>query len=352
MEQITTEALNTYTQGVADDNGVAFNHIYTGKQFNVQPTVQQKLEKQVQLSSAFLGMINIVPVTEQSGQTLGLGIANTIASVTDTSKNPRKPQDLHSLTAQSYLCQQINYDSYIRYATLDMWAKFPDFQKKLGTLKAERMALDRIMIGFNGASRAKDSNRTTNPLLQDVAKGWLAKIEEHAPQRVMKEEVKSSNKIEVGGLKEDGKPKTYQTLDALVFSAVSDLIEPQFQDDTQLVAIMSRDLQADYYFPLLNESKATEKLAGDTIISQKRCGGLRVVQVPYLPKGTILITRLDNLSIYYQTGAMRRTFKDNTEYDRYEDFVSSNDDFVVENYDQVALLKNVVITAAPVKAED
>ncbi len=38
----------------------------------------------------------------------------------------------------------------------------------------KRQALDRIMIGFNGVSRAKTSDRSANPLLQDVNKGWLA----------------------------------------------------------------------------------------------------------------------------------------------------------------------------------
>ena len=132
----------------------------------------------------------------------------------------------------------------------------------------------------------------------------------------------------------------------MVFSAVSDLIAEQFQDDTKLVAIMSRDLLADKYFPLVNDPKATEQLAGDTIISQKRVGGLQAVQAPFVPKGTILITRLDNLSIYYQEGAMRRAIKDKTERDRIEDYTSSNDDFVVENYEMVALLKNIKMVDA------
>ena len=109
---------------------------------------------------------------------------------------------------------------------------------------------------------------------------------------------------------------------------------------------MSRDLLADKYFPLVNDPKATEQLAGDTIISQKRVGGLQAVQAPFVPKGTILITRLDNLSIYYQEGAMRRTIKDKAERDRIEDYTSSNDDFVVENYEMVALLKNIKMVDA------
>lgn len=337
MRNETRQAFNAYINGVAKDNDVELSTVSGGHKFTVEPSVQQRLEKKVQESSAFLGMINIVPVTEAKGEVLGLGIAGTIASTTDTTSKARETQDLHSLTAIPYHCQQINYDTHLRYSTLDMWAKFPDFARKVGEVKAERMALDRIMIGFNGTNRAATSNRASNPLLQDVAKGWLTKIEENAPQRVMKEEQASSGKIEVGT------GKTFKTLDALVFSAVTDLIAPQYQDDTQLVAIMSRDLLADKYFPLVNDPKATEQLAGDTIISQKRVGGLRAIQVPSVPKGTILITRLDNLSIYYQENGMRRTLKDNPERDRYEDFTSSNDDFVVENYEQVALLRNIEI---------
>lgn len=335
MRPETRKVFNAYLQGVADDNQVEFSGLQSGQKFTVTPSVQQRLEKKVQESSAFLKMINLVPVTEQTGEILGLGIAGTIASTTDTNAQDRQTQDIHKLSKIAYACQQINYDTHLRYSTLDMWAKFPDFAEKVGQLKVERMALDRIMIGFNGTSRAATSNRTTNPLLQDVAKGWLAKIEADAPERVMKEEKPSTGKIEVGA------GKTYQTLDALVFDAVTDFIEPQYQDDTNLVAILGRDLLADKYFPLVNDTKATEQLAGDTIISQKRVGGLRAIQVPFFPKGTVLITRLDNLSIYYQEGALRRTLEDNAKRDRYEDYTSSNDDWVVENYEQVALLKNI-----------
>lgn len=337
MRLETKAVYKKYLQDVAAANNEEFESVRSGEKFTVTPSVQQKLENAVQLSSAFLQLINVVGVTEQQGETLGLGVAGTIASTTDTDSQDRQTQDIHKLSKIAYHCQQINYDTHNKYKTLDMWAKFPDFAKRLANAKAERMALDRIMIGFNGTSRAATSNRVSNPLLQDVAVGWLKKIEDAVPQRVMKEETPSSNKIEVGA------GKTYKTLDALVFSAVSDLIAEQFQDDTKLVAIMSRDLLADKYFPLVNDPKATEQLAGDVIISQKRVGGLQAVQAPFVPKGTILITRLDNLSIYYQEGGMRRTIKDKPERDRIEDYTSSNDDFVVENYEMVALLKNITM---------
>lgn len=340
MHKETRIALNQYLQSVAAANGLEFAGIRQGEKFSVTPSVQQKLEQTIQESSEFLKMINVIGVTEQQGETLGLGVAGTIASTTDTDSQDRATQDIHKLSKIAYHCQQINYDTHLKYGTLDMWRKFPDFANRVAMAKVERMALDRIMIGFNGTSRAATSSRSSNPLLQDVAVGWLKKIEDTAPQRVMKEETPSSGKIEVGP------GKTYKTLDALVFSAVSDLIAEQFQDDTKLVAIMSRDLLADKYFPLVNDPKATEQLAGDVIISQKRVGGLKAVQAPFVPKGTILITRLDNLSIYYQDAAMRRTIVDNAKRDRIEDYTSSNDDFVVENYEMVALLKNIKMVDA------
>ncbi|MDH2998117.1 capsid protein [Pasteurellaceae bacterium LFhippo2] len=346
MKKETRNVFNSYLAGVAKDNNIEFSGVIAGQKFSVEPTVQQKLEQKVQESSEFLKLINIVPVTEAQGETLGLGVAGTIASTTDTTEADRKTQDIHNLSAIAYHCQQINYDTHLRYGTIDMWGKFPDFAKRIGEVKAERMALDRLMIAFNGTSRAKTSNRVENPLLQDVAKGWLAKIEEAVPQRVMKEVEKSSGKIEVG------EGKAYKSLDALVYSAVSDLIAPQFQDDTKLVAIMSRDLLADKYFPLYNQNKATEMLAGDVVVSQKRVGGLQAVQAPFVPKGTILITRLDNLSIYYQEGGMRRTLVDNAKRDQYEDYTSSNDDFVVENYEMVAVLKNIKMVDADVGAPE
>lgn len=47
------------------------------------PSVQQKLETRIQESSEFLKRINIIGVSEQTGEKLGLGVSGTIASRTD-----------------------------------------------------------------------------------------------------------------------------------------------------------------------------------------------------------------------------------------------------------------------------
>ncbi len=305
-------------------------------QFNVQPSVQQKLETKLQESSVFLSKINIIGVDELKGEKIGLSITRPVASRTDTSgSGTRKTVDPTTLGKEGYECVQVNYDTHIRYAKLDAWAKFKDFQTRFSGAIVERCALDRIMIGFNGTSAATDTDIAQNPLLQDVAKGWLQHIRENAAQRVM------------SGLSWGHADADYKTLDGLVYDAVQ-LLDPVHQDDPNLVAIVGRDLMHDKLFPLVDGQDApTEQLAADIVISQKRLGGLPAVKLPYFPSGTVLITTLDNLSIYYQNGARRRHVKDVPERDRVETYESSNDAWVVEDFGLCALIEGITAYVPP-----
>ncbi|MCY3159905.1 P2 family phage major capsid protein, partial [Acinetobacter baumannii] len=82
MKKKTRFAFNAYRQQLARMNGVEVEEL--SSKFTVEPAVQQALEDQIQQSAAFLAMINIIGVTEQSGQLLGLGVGSTIAGTTDT----------------------------------------------------------------------------------------------------------------------------------------------------------------------------------------------------------------------------------------------------------------------------
>lgn len=335
MQNPTRIALAAYISQLASLNGVS--EAAVASKFTVTPSVQQKLESRIQESSAFLKSINIVPVDEQAGETLGLMVTGPVAGTQDTDAGERQPRDISNIDSKGYRCEQINYDTFIKYQKLDAWAKFPDFQARLRDLIIQRIALDRMMIGFNGTSRAATSNRAANPLLQDVAKGWLQKIREQAPERHLKEIAAGSNKVKIGAAGD------YKTLDALVYDAVNDLIDPWYREDTQLVAITGRQLMADKYFPLVNTIQApTEQIAAnDLITSQKRVGNLPAVQVPFFPPKAILVTKLSNLSVYYQNGTQRRSVIDNPRRDRIETFQSSNDDFVLEDMGCCAFIENI-----------
>jgi len=331
MRNDTRKHFNAYLGKVAELNGVDSATV----SFNVNPAVQQTMEQKIQESSSFLQRINMPLVVDQVGQKIGLGVSGPAASRTDTNVGPRQTRDLAVLDDNGYHCIQTNFDTHIPYARLDAWARFKDFQVRVRNAIVQRQALDRIMIGFNGVSVAAATDLNANPLLQDVNKGWLQKLRERAPARVLGEGAQAGSPIKIGA------GGDYANLDAAVFDLI-ELLDPWFQNDTQLVAIVGRGLLHDKYFPLINTSAvATEKLAADIVVSQKQLGGLPAVTVPYVPAGSVLVTRYDNLSIYTQEGSRRRHVKETPERNRVEFYESSNDDYAVEDYGCAALLENI-----------
>ena len=327
---------NLYVTQIATLNNVDAANV--DKHFTIAPSVQQTLETQIQESSEFLKKINMPTVAEMEGEKLGLGVNGPVAGRTDTNTEDRTTRNLLNMKNNKYKCSQTNSDSHIGYATIDMWAKFKDFQTRLRNAIIERQALDRIMIGFNGTSAAATTNITTNPLLQDVNKGWLQHMRDDAPENVLSHGA-TAGKVKVGASGD------YKNLDALVFDAAQ-LLDPWFQSAPDLVAIVGRELMHDKYFPIVNKDQApTENLAADVVISQKRIGGLAAVTAPFFPANAILITSLDNLSIYIQEGARRRQILDNPKRNRIENYESSNDAYVVENYGKAVLIENIEIAA-------
>lgn len=340
MRKETRFKYNAYLTQLAAINGVEVETL--SKKFSVEPSVTQSLMDVVQESSDFLTRINIVPVAELTGEKIGLGVSGSIASTTDTSNgDERDTADFAALQAQRYTCEQMNFDFHIRYNTLDLWARFQDFQIRLRNAIAKRQALDYIMAGFNGVKRAPTSNRAQYPMLQDVAVGWLQKYRNEAPQRVMGKVIDRDGNV-ISETIRIGKGGDYETLDATVLDATNTMIDPWNQEDPDLVVICGRQLLADKYFPLVNQQQAnSEMLAGDVIISQKRIGNLPAVRVPYFPPNALMVTRLDNLSIYYMDDSHRRHIEEVAKRDRIENYESIKQDYVVEDYGCGCLIENI-----------
>ncbi|MGJ8526869.1 hypothetical protein LMG33818_002632 [Halomonadaceae bacterium LMG 33818] len=327
MEQITREQFKKFSADQARLNGVSS----ISESYSVSPAIQQKLEQKIQESSAFLKRINMLPVVAQKGQKVGVGISGTIASRTDTSQSERVTTDMTDLIGNLYECVPTDFDTRISWNTLDAWALQGNFQRLVRQSVIQREALDRIMIGWNGTSAALQSDRSKNGLLQDLNVGWLQQVRNNAPERVL-------SNVTVGG------STGYKTLDALIYDATNELIDPWFRDDPTLVVIVGRGLMADKYFPLINNyEEPRDRVAVDLIMSQKRMGGLPAVQVPFMPDGTALITSLNNLSLYYQKGARRSFVIDNPRRSAVEYFDSSNDAYVIEQYGKACLIEGITL---------
>lgn len=340
MKTETFTALNAYTQAIAELNGVSTEQITHGQEFNVKPSVRQTLENAVQLKSDFLGKINIIPVSEMTGEALQLGVSSPIAGRVDTNTTDRTGINFTALKKQTYVCQRTYFDTAITYDQLDVWAKFPDFAHRIADQKTKRIALDRIMIGFNGKTAEKVTNRESNPTLSDVNIGWLEQIRKNATTNVLDAAKVCSKKL-AKTIKRELAENEYLTLDSLVNEARHTVIAEEYRDDTDLVVILGSELMYQYHSQFLEELAPSEKIAGDVVTANKRIGGLKAVTVPYFPKNALLITRLDNLSIYYQDTATRRKWLDDVKRDRYLDLFSSNEAYVVENLEAVALVENI-----------
>ncbi|WP_083764664.1 P2 family phage major capsid protein [Sodalis glossinidius] len=128
---------------------------------------------------------------------------------------------MHTLTAHRYRCEQTNFDTFLSYTQIDAWSGHPQFHQMISDQIARQEANDRLMVGFNGTSRAAKSDRAKHPLLQDTKKGWLQHLREDAPQRIMKG-ITLTQRDEDGKIVAKGK---YAHLDALVYDALTSLLK-------------------------------------------------------------------------------------------------------------------------------
>jgi phage major capsid protein, P2 family len=356
MRNETRLLFNAYVSQIALLNGVASAAV----KFSVAPNVEQKLEEKIQESSDFLQLVNVVGVPAQQGQKVGVTVTRPLASRTNTNAgNRRTPGDPTDTTDDGgYYCRQTNYDHAIKYAKLDAWRHKPEFQTLLRDVILKQQGRDRIMIGFNGTSVAATTDRGANPLLQDVNEGWLHKIRAHAPDRVLDGGELAADKIYVAAGVEvvdgdatnlDTAEADYANLDALAFDAL-DLLDPWHRSDTDLVVIVGWKLVKDKYLNLLQAAgdTATEREAAHRILTlPKQLAGKRAVIVPFFPEDALLVTSLDNLSIYWQEETRRRLIKDEPALDQIENYESVNEDYVVEDYGRAALIENVVMGKKP-----
>ena len=337
MNNRTRQLLSAYLSTVAEMNGVDD----VSKTFNVDPTVSQKLETKAQESSAFLSAIGVYPVDELRGATVGITSGGMIASRTNTNNGAgdvrRQPRDPSGLVDREYQLAKTNFDTMLAYAKLDVWAKFPDFAARIQAAILETIALNRIAIGWNGTRVAATTDRDANPLGQDVNKGWLQYLRDHAPENIRSDGEKVAGKVTVGP------GGDYATLDALAWDARQQM--PSWaRGRTDLVVVTGSELLHDKYFPLINKERdPSEQIARDLIMSQKRLGNMQATETPYFPEDALLITPLKNLSIYYQDGKRRRHIVEEPQYDRTADYQSSNEGYVVEDTDLAFFVENIKV---------
>jgi P2 family phage major capsid protein len=314
-----------------------------GQTFAATPSVAQTLnEKIIEDGNWFLGRINILGVKEIKGEKVLMGLTGHVTSRTDTSADgERVPKNLVGLDADGYELFKTDSDVAIRYATIDAWAKFKNFAALYGKQVRKAIGNDRVRIGWHGTSVAADTDPVANPNLEDVNIGWLEQIRTYnaGSQYVLGQ---------VGSEIELGSPDI-PNMDTLVYDAIGRLAIP-FQEDPDLFVLVSRDLmqaaKGSYYENQGDTPTEKGKLKDAVIVDTY--GGLPAIVPPYFPSGTILVTSLDNLAIYYQEDSWRRKQTDNPKKDQYEDYNSRNEGYVVGEFEKCSLVQGITLYVAPV----
>lgn len=358
MRNSTRLKFNSYVSQIALLNGVADAAV----KFEVAPAVAQTLEEKIKESSDFLSAINILPVVEQTGQKIGIAAARPMASRTNTGAgNRRTPRNALGSDGAPYFCRKTDYDYAIPYGLWDSWRHKDDFQTIARDVLVKQQGRDRIMIGFNGTSAAAATDRDENPLLQDVNEGWLHKLRTQAPERVLDDgdlttgvtkAIYVAPDVEAMNTEGDNAATAkadYNTLDALALDAL-ELLDPWHRSDTDLVVIVGWKLMKDKQLNLLNAagSKATEAEAASRILTlPHQLAGKRAIIVPFFPETSLMVTSLDNLSIYWQEETRRRALVDEPSYDQVANYESVNESFEVEDLGRASLIENIVLGEKP-----
>jgi P2 family phage major capsid protein len=341
MNQLSAQARAVLAQHFANTArafGVPVGNPSAGQHYSATPTIAQTIyNKIVEDGNPFLQMINVIPVSEMKGAKIGLFLAGRVASRTDTSgAGERTPKHLADTDSKGYELFPTEFDVALKYALIDAWAKFPDFAARYMQLVRQAIGNDMVQTGWTGTSAAATTNIGTNPLLQDLNIGWLKQIRDYnaASQYIVGTE---GVPIQLGGA-------DFPNLDTLVHSA-KQLLPVYHRNRPDLVAMISNDLVASqeetYYAD--NAGTPTEKILVNNGIIQKAYGGMPSIQAPFLPDGTVLVSPLKNLSIYYQDSSVRRLQKDKPEKNEVQDFNSVNMGYVVEEELMTGLIENVTI---------
>lgn len=343
MQHLTAQArqkLDEHFALTAQAFGVAPQPPAVGQHFAATPTVAQTIyNKIVEDGNAFLRSINVLPVSEMKGDKVGLFLNGKVASRTDTTgAGERTPKHLADTLSKLYELYATEFDVALLYSLIDSWAKFPDFAARYMALVRQAIGNDMLTIGWNGTSVAATSVAAD---LSDMNIGWLEIIRTFnaGSQYVLGGTKGLAGAVTLG--EADTAIGGYVNLDVLV-KAAKDMLPVYHRNRPDLVCLVGSDVisyQEDTYFET-NGNTPTEKAELSGRIT-KAYAGLPTMYAPFFPDASLLVTPLDNLSIYYQDSSVRRLQKDKPEKNQVQDFNSVNMGYAVEDEESTAFIENI-----------
>ncbi|MGX2987529.1 P2 family phage major capsid protein [Ursidibacter sp. B-7004-1] len=318
MELLTSQKFKKYLETFS--NSLCLDNYGEVKIINLNEELENNFFTNIK-NNSFLGLINVFKSRLERGNCLGLNLPMPSTTNTDTTERSVNPSFIAPF--QEFECNQLNLDTYISYAKLDAFTQLEgvEFNQALDAYLEQQHLTALLIAGWNGKQKSGTSDPTTHKLGEDTAKGWLQRIRENAQDKVIAEE------------------QSYTSKKALIKTALAKIEEP-FKSKGNLVAICGRDIFSDEDLAITSQDLTDNN---QMMIAQKTIGGLKAIYCPYFPANALLITSLDNISLYVQTGTIRKFLEQNPAKDRLEIYNSMSVDFIIEDYRAVALIENATI---------
>lgn len=334
-------------------------------QFTLDPSTEQRLEDLQREEVAFLNRINILGMRDLKGQVIGLTANNMVASRKSRPQLPRSPKYVGRMQDRKWELYSTLFDTWLPWELIDAWSRFPDFAQRYAKHVATSVGLSRIMVGWHGVEVAADTDAEENPMGEDVNIGWLQKLRLEKADHVMGRLTVTAGGVTTAtgaaapiyiGPDSDHADGDYKNIDALAYDLIAGM-ESWARTSTDHVVIVSQDLVDEKYFPMVNRPLAdtidggkstSDQTVSDIVMSTKQIGGRPAAIVPFFPEGTMAITPLKNLSIYYQEGSRRRYIKDEPEnMASLVDYNSVNEGYVIEDTDFMVMAENITFGVRP-----
>ncbi|PSW05646.1 phage major capsid protein, P2 family [Photobacterium lipolyticum] len=334
LNAISTEYLQKYCQAVASDAGVSD----PSKQFAIAPPIETRLRQAIMESDAFLGMISMQSVDQIKGQVVDVG---TGALLTGRVKDGRFRKKL-GIDGNTYELVETDSCAAVTWAMLTQWANAGtsgQFVKLMNTAISRNFALDMLRVGFHGKTIADTTDPAANPNGEDVNKGWLTIVKEKKAAQVL-----AAATLDPTGATVD----SYKNLDSLVNDLINTTIHETYQNSTDLVVIVGRDLVASEQHRLLESATVpTEHKAAQSLA--KTIAGKVAYTPPFFPANQIWVTNLKNLQILTQKGTQWRKARNEEDRKQFENSYLRMEGYAVGDFDKFAAIEAVTI-AAPAEA--
>ena len=342
MSMILTQAaenqLNKYFQALATGYGIDVSRIK--EKFSVTGPQENRLRAALLESTDFLQMITMSDVDQIKGQVIDVGIGSIHSGRKATGRFLKEV----GVGGHNYELIETDSGAVLPWATLAVWANAGnegEFFKLVSEFINRSFALDMLRVGFNGTSAAATTNPTTNPLGQDVNKGW---------QQLAKEWNSGSQIVGSAGSKvyfePEGTNGEYKTLDAMASDLINSTIDPAFRSDPRLTVMVGADLVAAAQGRLYNQAdKPTEQIAAQQLATS--VAGRRAITPPFFPGKRMVVTMPSNLHLYTQRGTRQRSAAQNQDRKGFESQYWRMEGYAVGEYRAYAAFDEAHVVIGP-----